>query len=68
MSIITLLHFTSAISAVCSIYAAMMTFSVSDSNLESMTMKSEKSIDILQYRGVSYVRFPQEKIEISVES
>ena len=68
MSIITILQFTSTASAICSVYAAVMSLCVSDASLKVSDTTSEKSLDILQYRGVSYVRSPQNKIEIIIEN
>lgn len=67
VSVITILQFTSAMSAVCSIYAAVLGFSVTDEASQSPKQQS-KAGDILTYRGVSYARFPQEKIEIVHQS
>ncbi|OKH17586.1 hypothetical protein [[Limnothrix rosea] IAM M-220] len=67
VSVITILQFTSAMSAVCSIYAAVLGFSVKDETIQSPRQQSKAGC-ILTYRGVSYTRFPEEKIELVRQS
>ena len=59
ISIITLLHITSAVSAVCSIYAAVLGFGIADPTLQDMSHNTNKPVSSITHRD-----FADEKVEL----